>query len=101
MKKINLNIDGKEVTGFPGQTILEIARENKIEIPTLCYDERLEIFGACLLCLVEVAGSPKLFKACATEIAPDMVIQTKTRRVIESRKTNLELLLSKHIGDCV
>ena len=101
MKKFKLNIDGKEVTGFPGQTILEIARENKIEIPTLCYDERLEIFGACLLCLVEVAGSPKLFKACATEIAPDMVIQTKTRRVIESRKTNLELLLSKHIGDCV
>jgi len=101
MKKFKLNIDGKEVAGFPGQTILEIARENNIDIPTLCYDERLEIFGSCGLCMVEVEGSPKLFKACATEIAKNMVIKTKTDRVIESRKTNLELLLSKHIGDCV
>jgi len=101
MKKFKLNIDGKEVTGFPGQTILEIARENNIDIPTLCYDERLEIFGSCGLCMVEVAGIPKLFKACATEISKNMVINTKTERVIESRKTNLELLLSKHIGDCV
>ncbi len=101
MKKFKLNIDGKEVTGFQGQTILEIARENNIEIPTLCYDERLEIFGSCGLCMVEVVGIPKILKACATEISPNMVIKTKTERVIESRKTNLELLLSKHIGDCV
>ncbi|KNZ41195.1 molybdopterin-dependent oxidoreductase [Acetobacterium bakii] len=101
MKKFKLNIDGKEVTGFPGQMILEIARENNIDIPTLCYDERLEIFGSCGLCMVEVEGIPKLLKACATEISPNMVINTKTERVFESRKTNLELLLSKHIGDCV
>lgn len=101
MKKLKLNIDGKEVTGFPGQTILQIARENKIDIPTLCYDERLEIYGSCGLCVVEIQGNPKILKACATEIAANMVVNTKTHRVIESRKTNLELLLSKHIGDCV
>lgn len=101
MKKYNLNIDGKEVTGFPGQTILEVARENKIDIPTLCYDERLEIYGSCGLCVVEVQGIPKILKACATEIAPNMAVNTRTPRVIESRKTNLELLLSKHVGDCV
>ncbi len=76
------------------------ARENDIFIPTLCYDERTEIYGACGLCVVEVEGNPKLLKACATEIAPNMIVHTKTKRVLESRKTNLELLLSNHKGDC-
>ena len=100
MKQYRLNIDGKEVLGVPGQTILEVARENDISIPTLCYDERTTIYGACGLCVVEVEGNPKLVKACATEIAPNMVVRTKTKRVLESRKTNLELLLSTHVGDC-
>ena len=100
MNKYRLNIDGKEVYGLPGQTILEVCRENDIFIPTLCYDERTEIYGACGLCVVEQEGNPKLWKACATEIAPNMVIHTNTPRVIESRKTNLELLLSNHKGDC-
>lgn len=100
MNKYRLNIDGKEVLGFPGQTILEVAQENDIYIPTLCYDERTKIYGSCGLCMCEVEGNPKLCKACATEIAPNMVVNTRTDRVIESRKTNLELLLSNHIGDC-
>ncbi|OUO76007.1 molybdopterin oxidoreductase [Blautia sp. An249] len=100
MNKFRLNIDGKECLGIPGQTILEVAKENDIVIPTLCYDERTEIYGACGLCVVEVEGNPKLCKACATQIAPNMVVRTKTDRVIESRKTNLELLLSNHRGDC-
>ena len=100
MKKFNLNINGKEVLGTPGQTILEVARENDIFIPTLCYDERTKIYGSCGLCMTEVEGNPKLCKACATEIAPGMVVRTNTERVIESRKTNLELLLSNHTGDC-
>ncbi|MDR1068621.1 MAG: FAD-dependent oxidoreductase, partial [Clostridiales Family XIII bacterium] len=100
MKKFNLNIDGIEVTGLPGQTILEVAKENGINIPTLCYDERTEIYGACGICVVEVENNPKLVKACATTIAPGMVVRTNTERVIESRKTNLELLLSNHVGDC-
>lgn len=100
MKQYRLNIDGREVLGLPGQTILEVARENDIFIPTLCYDERTNIYGACGLCVVEVEGNPKLVKACATEIAPNMVVRTSTERVKESRKTNLELLLSNHVGDC-
>ncbi|MBQ1390947.1 MAG: FAD-dependent oxidoreductase [Firmicutes bacterium] len=101
MKEYRLNIDGIEVKGLPGQTILEVARENDIFIPTLCFDERTKIYGACGLCVVEVEGNPKLCKACATEIAPGMVVMTQTERVIESRKTNLELLISNHNGDCV
>ena len=100
MRKIRLNIDGKEVRGIVGQTILEVADENDIYIPTLCFDERTEIYGACGLCVCEVEGNPKLVKACATEIAPNMVVRTDTEKVIESRKTNLELLLSNHTGDC-
>lgn len=100
MKKIRLNIDGREVLGVPDQTILEVAKENDIFIPTLCFDERTEIYGSCGICVCEVEGNLKLVKACATEISANMVIKTNTNRVIESRKTNLELLLSNHIGDC-
>lgn len=100
MKKFRLNIDGKEVFGLPGQTILEVARENDVFIPTLCYDERTKIYGSCGLCVVEIEGMPKMVKACATEISPNMIVKTNTERVIESRKTNLELLLSNHVGDC-
>lgn len=100
MKNFRLNIDGKEVFGIPGQTILEVARENDIFIPTLCYDERTKIYGSCGLCMTEVEGNPKLCKACATQIAEGMIVRTNTQRVIESRKTNLELLLSNHVGDC-
>ena len=70
MKKFRLNIDGKEVIGLPGQTILDVARENDIFIPTLCYDERTSIYGSCGLCVCEVEGNPKLVKACITEITP-------------------------------
>lgn len=100
MLKMRLNINGREVLGDKGQTILEVARENNIEIPTLCYDERMEIYGSCGLCVVEVEGIPKLLRACATQISDGMVIQTNTNRVRESRKTALELLLSDHVGDC-
>ena len=75
MNKFRLNINGKEVTGVAGQTILEVARENDIFIPTLCYDERTKIYGSCGLCMCEVEGNPKLCKACATEIAPGIDVQ--------------------------
>lgn len=100
MENMKLVIDGKECLGQAGQTILDVAKKNGIDIPTLCYDDRVEIYGACGICVVEVEGNPKLVKACATLIAPDMVVKTNTERVLESRKTNLELLLSNHVGDC-
>ncbi|MEA4922620.1 MAG: FAD-dependent oxidoreductase [Eubacteriaceae bacterium] len=100
IKQYRLNIDGTEVLGLPGQTILEVAVENEIYIPTLCYDERVKLYGSCGMCVCEVEGNPKLVKSCATEIQPNMVIKTNTKRVQESRKTNLELMLSNHKGDC-
>ncbi|QEK11397.1 molybdopterin-dependent oxidoreductase [Crassaminicella thermophila] len=100
MPKIRLNIDGREIVAYKNQTILEVAKENGIHIPTLCYDERVEIYGSCGLCVVEVEGIPKLLRACATKINDGMVIKTNTERVRGSRKMALELLLSDHVGDC-
>ena len=100
MKKISININGKELEGFAGQTILEAARDNNIFIPTLCEDARTKVYGGCGICVVSVDDNPKLIKACATEITEGMIIQTDTERIIESRKTMLELLLSDHTGDC-
>ncbi len=100
MKKITLNINGKEVYGYEGQTVLEISKGNGIDIPTLCYDERTEIYGGCGLCVVEIEGIPKLLRACSTQISDGMVIKTNTDRVKGSRKVALELLLSDHVGDC-
>lgn len=100
MPNIRMNINGAEVIGHKGQTILEIAKANNIEIPTLCYDERVKVYGSCGLCVVEVEGIPKLLRACATEASDGMVIVTNTKRVKESRKIALELLLSDHVGDC-
>lgn len=93
-----ISIDGKEVSALPGQTLLEVARQNGIEIPTLCYDARLKPYGGCGLCVVEVGN--RLCRACATEAAPGMVVLTGSERVRQSRKFTLELLLSDHNGDC-
>ena len=100
MAVISLNINGKEVHGFAGQTILDVARENGIEIPTLCHDDRLKTYGACGLCVVELEGNARLLRSCSTEIATGMIINTDSKRVQSSRKITLELLLSDHSGDC-
>lgn len=82
-------------------TILNVASQNGIKIPNLCYDGRVELYGACGLCTVEVEGIPKLLRACSTKVTDGMVVHTQTERVKASRKVALELLLSDHTGDCV
>lgn len=100
MSRINLNIDGIELSAFKGMTILQVAQENGIEIPNLCNNDKLKVYGSCGLCVVEVQNNPRLVRACATEAAEGMVIRTWTDRVKESRKTSLELMFSNHTGDC-
>lgn len=97
---IYINIDGQEIKGYQGQTILELARENGIEIPTLCHDERVKPYGSCGLCVVEVEGNSNLVRSCATEARQGMVVYTRTPRIERSRTMTLELLLSDHQGDC-
>ena len=95
MRELRLNIDGKELIGYKGQTILDIATANGIDIPTFCYDKRMDIYGSCGICVVEAEGVPRLLRACATEVSEGMIIRTDTPRIHESRKLNLELLLSQ------
>ena len=100
MKKIKVTINGKVCTGKPGQTLLEIAEDNGIAIPNLCHNSQLKHYGGCSLCVVEAEGSPKLLRACSTVATDGQVINTESERVVRTRKTSIELLMSDHDGDC-
>lgn len=94
-------INNKQCEAQPGQTILEVAKENGIEIPTLCYDKHLSIVGACRMCLVEAEGSNKLLASCSTPVTDGMRLQTNTEQLKEIRKSIINLLLSDHPLDCM
>ncbi|MFZ0743738.1 MAG: bidirectional hydrogenase complex protein HoxU [Terracidiphilus sp.] len=95
-----LVIDGEEVSARAGQTILEVARENDIDIPTLCHLEGLSDVGACRLCLVEIAGSNKLLPACVATVAEGMEVSTNTERLRKHRRTILEMLFAERNHIC-
>ncbi len=101
MNFIKLTINGKEVTAPEGATILEAARGAGIDIPTLCFDESLEAYGGCGVCVVEAEGVPKLLRACSSTVRDGMVINTESERVVKARKIALELIMSAHDGDCI
>jgi len=94
---ITLNIDGRELKAEKGQTILEVARENGIDIPTLCYHEAVESYGACRLCIVEISkgGRSRIVASCLYPVEDGLEVRTSSPRVIENRKIILELLLAK------
>jgi NADPH-dependent glutamate synthase beta subunit-like oxidoreductase/formate hydrogenlyase subunit 6/NADH:ubiquinone oxidoreductase subunit I/ferredoxin len=96
-----VEIDGRQVTGRAGQTILEVCRDNGIEVPTLCYEPKLPGFGACRMCVVEVEGEEHPPISCARACEPDMVVRTQTPRIREIRRTNLELIFSDHNAYCL
>ncbi len=101
MDLIKLTIDGQTVEVPAGTTILQAAKQAGIDIPTLCYHPDLDTKAMCRLCLVEVAGARSLQTACSQPVAEGMVIKTNTPAVRESRRLNLELLLSNHPQDCL
>lgn len=100
MQEIRININGRELVAVPGQNILQVALENGIDIPHLCFDERIKPYGGCGLCIVEVEGNPKLVRACSTPVKDGMIIKTETPRTETARKMALELIVSDHRGDC-
>lgn len=87
-----LTIDGQPVSARTGETILQVARENDIFIPSLCNLEGLTPVGACRLCLVEVAGRRGLLPACVTEVEEHMVVTTKSERLLAYQRKILEML---------
>lgn len=97
---INLKINGKEVQTKDGSTILKAALDAGIYIPHLCWDRRLEPYGGCRLCIVEVEGQRRLITSCAAPAEEGMVVWTETPKVVKARRTVLELLLLYHPLDC-
>src|SRR4030042_438035 len=101
LQPITITLDGREVSGYSGMTILELARESGVEIPTLCHDNHLPPTGACRVCLVEDERNGALLAACVAPIASGMVINTHSPRVMERRKTVIELMLASHPDSCL
>ena len=99
--KVTLTINGKQVSGRQGMTILEAARENGVDIPTLCYVPDLPPIGACRLCVVEVEGSRTLVGSCHTPVAEGMVVYTHSPKVLETRRILVELMLASHPDSCL
>ena len=96
MGVVTLTIDNKEVIAEEGMTVLEAAQSSGISIPTLCHHEKLQIYTACRLCMVEVEsrGRVKLDTACSSPVKENLVVRTKTEKIIQIRKTLLELMLA-------
>jgi bidirectional [NiFe] hydrogenase diaphorase subunit len=100
MSVITFTIDGEQYSAKEGDSILHVAREHKIHIPTLCYLEGLSTFGACRLCLVEIEGTTKLFPACTTKPTEGMIVRTNTDKLKKYRKMIVELLASEGNHQC-
>ncbi len=95
-----LTIDERLVSADEHQTVLEAARDAGIHIPTLCHLDGISELGACRLCLVELAGSPKLQPACVTKVAEGMAVNTNTERLREFRRIIVELLFAERNHVC-
>lgn len=95
-----LTIDGKQISAEEGATVLQAAEEAGVTIPTLCHLDGVYDVGACRLCLVEVAGTPKLLPACTTKIAEGMDIKTDSDRLRKYRRLTLELLFAERNHVC-
>jgi predicted molibdopterin-dependent oxidoreductase YjgC len=94
-----LTMDGEKVAFTLGETLYEVSQRQQADVPTLCYDDRLEPFGGCRLCVVEVEGMRGPVASCTTKAAPGMVVQTHTGQLERLRKTLVELVASENPRD--
>jgi len=97
---VKIIIDGKNIEVKEGTSILQAAKENGINIPTLCFLKDINEIGACRVCVVEVEGIEKCVTACNNLVEDGMVIHTNSKKAREARKLNLELILSQHNFTC-
>jgi len=98
---INLTIDGKLIKAKEGSCILEVALDNGIEIPHLCYQSGLSSTGACRVCLVKIKGESELVTSCTTKVSEGMKVITEDEEIREERKLIVELILSEHEHNCL
>ncbi len=99
IERTAITLQGKTCAFEPGETVLEIAQRNGVEIPTLCHDPRLEPAGACRTCLVEIGGWKRLAPACATKAQGGMVVAAESPRIDRHRTSLLSLYLTDHPRD--
>ena len=97
MQTITITLNGREVSGNPGMTILELAQESNVQVPTLCYDPCLTSIGACRICIVEDERSGTLSAACVTPITPGMIINTELQMSEMLDRTGKDLGFEKKI----
>jgi iron-only hydrogenase group A len=101
MKMVQLEINGLPVKVPENTTILNAAKEVQVKIPTLCYHPDLPAWAACGICVVKVEGSPKMIRACATNVQDGMKIITHDPEIYEVRRSVIQLILSTHPNDCL
>jgi bidirectional [NiFe] hydrogenase diaphorase subunit len=94
---VTFNIDGRKFEAEEGQTVLHVARENGIDIPTLCHHEAIEPYGACRLCIVEISKGrrSRMVTSCLYPVEEGLEVKTNSPRVISNRKMLVELLLAR------
>ncbi len=98
---VSLTIDGVKVTVPDNSTVLDAARQANIEIPTLCYLKGVNALGACRICMVEIVGNPVLQAACVLPVAEGMEVVTNSEKVLKTKRSTLDLLLSNHDRECL
>ncbi len=101
MSEISLTIDGQPIKVPQGTTVLEAARLAEIYIPTLCFDDDLEPYGACRMCIVAIEGIKGLPTSCTTAVRDGMVVSTDTEEVNNVRRIICEMLIADHPSDCL
>ncbi|MCD4830214.1 MAG: [FeFe] hydrogenase, group A [Anaerohalosphaeraceae bacterium] len=98
---VTIEVNGRQIEALKSHTLLEALRRDGIDIPTLCHIEGLAPSGACRMCVVEVEGANGLVPSCAYPVQEGMKVKTHSPRVMEARKTIIELLLANHPDDCL
>ena len=100
VRVVTFRIDDRDLSAREDETILTVAREQGIRIPSLCFLEGLSVWGACRLCVVEIAGSPRLVSACSTRVAQGMQVFSNTERLQRYRRMIVELLFAERNHVC-
>jgi len=103
-KKISIFINNKKYSAEIGQSVLDIAKQNNIDITTLCHHPDIKVQGSCRLCLVEIKGKKGLHTSCNTQVEDGMKILTDSKNISRAKQINLELIFSEHCeecGDCI
>jgi NADH-quinone oxidoreductase subunit G len=100
MAEVTITVDGKKIQATSGSLLIDVCKRAGIEIPSFCYYPGLSLQGACRMCLVEIAKTPKLQTACTTVVTEGMAVTTESPMVRQSRKAMLEFVLQNHPLDC-